>query len=218
MSDAASMPVETDLVDAAEPRRVVSSRERFAGRVLSLRTDVVDLGDGQQVERDVIVHPGAVGIVAVDDELRVLLVHQYRHPVGSMLWELPAGLLDIAGERPLDAAARELFEEAGHRAREWGVLVDALSSPGGSDESVRVYLARGLSEVEADARFHGEGEERNMATAWFPLADARDAILAGRLHNALAVMGILAASAVLLGSAVARPTSAEWFRGNTGRS
>src|SRR6185312_6625482 len=126
---------------------------RFEGRVWSVRTDVVDLADGQQVERDVIAHPGAVGIIALDDHLDVLLVRQYRHPVGALLWEPPAGLLDVEGEDPLDAAARELYEEAGYRAREWAVLADTFTSPGGSDEAVRIYLARGLSEVAADERF-----------------------------------------------------------------
>lgn len=212
----ASSDIEGDdpLFDLAVARRVVSSTPRFAGRVWGVRTDVVDLGDGQQVERDVIAHPGAVGIIAVDDELRVLLVHQYRHPVGALLWEPPAGLLDIEGEDPLDAAARELHEEAGYRAREWSVLLDAFTSPGGSDEAIRIYLARDLAEVASDERFFGEGEERDMPSRWVPLTDARDAVLGGRLHNPLAVMGILAAANLLLGRQLGvdtRPADSPWF-------
>lgn len=202
-----------ELVDEAVDRSVLHSERKFDGRVWNVRTDKVDLGDGQRVQRDLIEHPGAVGIIAVDDELRVLMVRQYRHPVGALLWEPPAGLLDVEGEDPADAAARELFEEAGYRARDWSVLVDAFSSPGGSDEAVRVYLARDLTEVAADERHVGEGEERDMPTRWTPLALAREAVLTGRLHNPLAVMGILAAAAVLLdGAASPRDSRAAWFR------
>ncbi|MGH8889539.1 MAG: NUDIX domain-containing protein [Acidothermaceae bacterium] len=204
------------LADVAVARHVVETTPHFEGRVWSVRTDVVDLGDGQQVSRDVIAHPGAVGIIAVDDQLRVLLVRQYRHPVGALLWEPPAGLLDIAGEDPLDAAARELYEEAGYRASEWSVLVDAFTSPGGSDEAIRIYLARDLVAVPEDERFYGEAEERDMPSRWVPLRDARDAVIGGRLHNALAAMGILAAASVLLPSRIlgdgVRPVAASWFR------
>jgi ADP-ribose pyrophosphatase len=204
---------ECELVDEAVDREVLHSERRFDGRVLGVRTDRVDLGDGQQVERDIVVHPGAVGVVAVDDQLRVLMVRQYRHPVAALLWEPPAGLLDVEGEDPADAAARELFEEAGYRAREWSVLVDAFSSPGGSDEAVRIYLARDLTEVPPEERHVGVDEERGMPTSWTPLAAAREAVLAGRLHNALGVMGILAAAAVLLDGAPAeRDSHAPWFR------
>jgi len=204
------------LADVAVSREVVSTTPRFAGTVWSVRTDVVDLGDGQQVSRDVISHPGAVGIIAIDDQLRVLLVRQYRHPVGALLWEPPAGLLDIEGEDPLDAAARELYEEAGYRAAEWSVLVDAFTSPGGSNEATRIYLARDLAAVAHDDRFYGDGEERDMPSRWVPLTDARDAVIDGRLHNSLAAMGILAAASVFLpprgvGHGV-RPVDTRWFR------
>lgn len=210
------------LHDSAELRRVTASTSRFEGRVWRIESDVVDLGDGQQVERDVVRHPGAVGVVAVDDGLNVLLIQQYRHPVGAMLWEPPAGLLDIDGEDPRDAVARELFEEAGYRAREWSVLVDAFSSPGGSDESVRIYLARGLTEVDDHERHVGDGEERDMPVRWAPLRDVRDAVLAGELHSPLAVMGFLAAATMLLdgeasGVKPPRDVDAPWFRGSSAR-
>jgi 8-oxo-dGTP pyrophosphatase MutT (NUDIX family) len=203
----------TPLADVEVQRKVASSLTRFTGRVWSVRTDVVDLDDGQHVERDLIVHPGAVAIIAVDDELQILLVRQYRHPVSAMLWEPPAGLLDVPGEDPSDAAARELYEEAGYRAQRWSVLVDAFTSPGGSNESVRLYLARGLTQVADDERHVGEGEERDMETRWVPLSQARDAVFAGGLHNPLGVMGILAAAAVLLDDvATTRPVDAGWLR------
>jgi ADP-ribose pyrophosphatase len=204
---------ERPLADVGMQCRVISSATRFHGQVWDVRTDVVELADGQQVERDLLVHPGAVGIIAIDDDLRILLVHQYRHPVAATLWEPPAGLLDLAGEVPLDAAARELFEEAGYRARDWSVLIDAFSSPGGSTESVRVYLARDLTAVDDHERHIGEHEEREMPTRWVTLADARAAVLSGRLHNPLAVMGILAAASVLLdGVDGLRPVDSPWLR------
>src|SRR5439155_20918141 len=141
------------------------------------------LPSGDAVARDVVEHPGAVGVIALDDAERVLLVQQYRHPVRRLLWEPPAGLLDQPGENPLAAARRELYEEAGHRAAEWLTLVDAFTSPGMSDEAIRIYLARGLAPVGADDRFLGEHEERGMPITWVPLEAAADLVLAGRLHN-----------------------------------
>jgi 8-oxo-dGDP phosphatase len=201
------------VVDIPAVRRVVSSTQRFHGRVWDVRTDIVDLGDGQQVERDVVQHPGAVGIVAVDDDLRVLMVNQYRHPVSAVLWEPPAGLLDIPGEDPLDAAARELFEEAAYRASDWSVLIDAFTTPGGSSESVRLYLARGLTPVAEAERYVGDGEERGMLTRWVALQELRAAVFAGELHSPLGIMGILAAASVLIdGISASRPVGSPWFR------
>jgi 8-oxo-dGTP pyrophosphatase MutT (NUDIX family) len=209
------------LHDELVRRHVVQRTPRFRGRVIGVRTDVVELRDGHRVERDLVEHPGAVGVIAVDDHDNVLLVRQYRHPVGALLWEPPAGLLDVDGEAPQDAAARELYEEAGYRAASWAVLVDAFTSPGGSDEAVRLYLARELTAVPHDQRHVGEDEEHEMPTRWVPLAEARTAVLAGAVHNPLAVMGILAAAAVLLdapsdGSLPTardlRPTGSPWLR------
>lgn len=162
-------------------------------RVIDVRSDLVVLPDGSMATRDVVVHPGAVGILALDDADRVLLVQQYRHTVGQLLWEPPAGLLDEPGEDPLAAAQRELFEEAHHRAGRWDVLVDAFTSPGMTDESIRIYLAREV--VPADEpRFEATEEERDMPVRWVPLDDAVAGVLAGRLHNPMAVMGLLAAA------------------------
>jgi len=126
---------------------VRESTQRFTGKVIAVRTDSVEMPAGQLVERDVVVHPGAVGVIALDDRERVLLVQQYRHAPGRLLWEPPAGLLDAPGKPPQDTAARELYEEAGYRAGHWGVLVDFFTSPGMSDEAMRVYLARDLAPV-----------------------------------------------------------------------
>jgi len=207
------------LADEAVHRDVVQSTLRFHGRVWDIRTDLVDLGDGEQVERDLVVHPGAVAIIAVDDDRQVLLVRQYRHPVSALLWEPPAGLLDIAGEEPLAAAQRELFEEAGYRASRWSVLLDVFMSPGGSGESVRLFLAQGLTPVAAAERFLGEAEERTMITRWVPLAEARADIFSGDLHSPLCVMGILAVTRVLVdGDGATRPVESPWFRGGVAAS
>ncbi|MDQ1695755.1 MAG: 8-oxo-dGDP phosphatase [Frankiaceae bacterium] len=180
------------------------------GRVIDVRTDEVAFPGGGAAMRDVVVHPGAVGIVAVDDDERVLFVRQYRHPVRRLLWEPPAGLLDEVGENPLEGAKRELYEEAHHEAARWDVLVDAFTSPGMTDEAVRIYLARDLRPADRP-RHDAEDEERDMPIGWMPLDQAADAVLAGRLHNPLAVMGILAAvRARQTGFTGLRPGDAPW--------
>jgi ADP-ribose pyrophosphatase len=202
------------LADAVVDRHVVRSTQRFHGRVWDIRTDIVDLGDGEEVERDLVVHPGAVCIIAVDDDQQVLLVQQYRHPVSALLWEPPAGLLDVADEEPLAAAQRELFEEAGYRAARWSVLLDVLMSPGGSSESVRLFLAQDLTPVTEAERFLGVAEERTMVIRWVPLERARAGLFSGDLHSPLSVMGILAVTRVLIdGDASTRPVDSPWFRG-----
>jgi 8-oxo-dGDP phosphatase len=141
----------------------------------------------------------------------VLLLRQYRHPVRHELWEPPAGLLDVAGEDPLLAAQRELAEEADLVATEWAVLLDWFSSPGGMDEALRCYLARGLTEVPHDERHTREAEEHGMPTRWVPLDEAKDAVLGGRLHNPAAVVSILAAWTSRAGGwATLRPADAPW--------
>jgi 8-oxo-dGDP phosphatase len=200
----------SELADEPAWRPVASSETPYAGRLFSMRTEVVTLDDGQVV-RDYLVHPGAVGVIAIDETDRVLLVHQYRHPVRARLWEPPAGLLDLPGEDPLVAAQRELREEAHHRASDWRVLVDAFTSPGCSNESVRIYLARGLSQVGDDDRHVGRHEELDMPVDWAPLDEVVAHILAGDVHNPLLIMGALAAVAArATGWAGLRPADAAW--------
>src|SRR6266513_1449834 len=152
--------------------------------------------DGTSAERDVVVHPGAVGIVALDDDDRVLLIRQYRHPVGRLLWEIPAGLRDVAGEPPHVTAERELLEEAGYRAAEWHVLVDFFPSPGISTERVRIFCARGLSRVpESERTFVPVHEEAHLLVAWVDLDELVGRVLAGQLHNGVSALGILSAYA-----------------------
>jgi ADP-ribose pyrophosphatase len=198
---------------------VLSSDVAFDGVVWDVRRDVVDLGHGQPVTREVLVHTGAVGIVALDEQDRVLLVRQYRHPVRAYLWEPPAGLLDVDGEDPLETARRELAEEGDLVADEWHVLVDFFNSPGGSTEAFRCYLARGLHAVPEHERHEREAEERDMQVAWVALDEARDLVLAGRLHNPTAVTGVLAACAARdAGWSTLRPADAPWPEQSPGRT
>jgi len=204
-------PEGAPVVDVLAPRPVVETAVVHAGRVFDLRSDVVDLGDGGTVTREYLDHPGAVAIVALDDDERVLLLRQYRHPVRRELWEVPAGLLDVVGEDGQVAAARELAEEADLRAARWDVLVDYFTTPGGSNEALRVFLARDLSPVPEADRFEREAEELDMELRWVPLDEAVGKVLRGELHNPSAVVGILAAAASRAdGWASLRPADAPW--------
>ena len=135
----------------ASRHRVALAGERPAvrakGAFVALRTDQVRMPEGDVAPRDVVEHPGAVAIVALDDAGQVLLIRQYRHPAGHLLWEIPAGVRDVPGEPPHRTGDRELREETGYTAGTWHVLTDCFTSPGISTERVIVYLARGLAEV-----------------------------------------------------------------------
>jgi 8-oxo-dGDP phosphatase len=185
---------ESPISDAAARWPVVSSKEIYHGAIIDVRSDTIRSPDGNTAEREVVRHPGAVGVVALDESDRVLLIRQYRHAVGRLLWELPAGLRDVDGEPLLHAARRELLEETGYRAARWQVLVDYFSSPGIITERLRVFLARGLNLVpEADRDFVPVNEEAHLLIDWVPLEHAVSLIFAGELHNGVAVAGILAA-------------------------
>ncbi|MDF2091778.1 MULTISPECIES: NUDIX hydrolase [unclassified Knoellia] len=200
-----------ELADRIVHRPIVRSEVVHHGMVWDVLRETVDLGEAGEVTREFVRHPGAVSVVALDDRDRVVLLQQYRHPVRVLEWEVPAGLLDVDGEDPWVAAARELHEEADLQAQEWHVLVDYFSSPGGVDEALRVYLARGLSHVPEDDRHEREGEELGMPARWVDLDEAQDAVLAGRIHNPSAVIGILAAHAAReRGWATLRPHDAPW--------
>jgi len=174
----------------------VSDRETVweSGRVISIRSDTITSPSGEALRRDVVVHPGAVGVICLDDDDRVLVVGQYRHPVGHRLIEPVAGLLDVEDEDYRDAAARELFEEGAVRATTWHVLVDSTSSPGMTSEAIRIYLARGVTDVAAADRYVGHGEEAHMQVSWVPIDDLVTGIMAGALHNPVMIMGVLAAA------------------------
>jgi ADP-ribose pyrophosphatase len=163
---------------------------------------------GKTATREVVEHYGAVAVVAIDDNDDIPMIYQYRHPFGRRLWELPAGLLDIGGEAPHITAARELREEAGLEAQTWQVLVDLDSTPGFSDESVRVYLATGLTDV---VRPEAHDEEADMTLRWYPIAEAVRGVFSGEIVNSIAVAGILAAYAVTEGFARPRAVDAPWI-------
>ncbi|MCV7398791.1 NUDIX hydrolase [Mycobacterium fragae] len=185
-----------------------SSETLHTGKIFALRTDRVRMPGGKIVTREVVEHYGAVGVVAMDDDGNIPMVYQYRHAFGRRLWELPAGLLDVGGEEAHLTAARELREEAGLEAENWQVLVDLDSTPGFSDESVRVYLATGLTQVD---RPEAHDEEADMTLQWYSIDDAVRRVFGGVIVNALAVSGILAAYAVRKGLAQPRPVDAPWI-------
>lgn len=184
----------------------VASETIYVGKIFALRADEVRMPGGNTARREVVEHYGAVAVLAMDDDRNVILVYQYRHPFGRRLWELPAGLLDLGGEPPHITAARELKEEAGLAATTWHTLVDLDSAPGFSDESVRVYLATGLTDV---GRPVAHDEEADLTLRWVPLAEAMQMVLSGEIANSIAVGGILAAHAIT-DVASLRPVDAPW--------
>ncbi|MDT5317306.1 MAG: 8-oxo-dGDP phosphatase [Mycobacterium sp.] len=185
----------------------VASETIYVGNIFALRADEVSMPNGRIARREVVEHYGAVAIVAMDESNNIALIYQYRHPVGHRLWELPAGLLDVDGEAPHLTAARELEEEAGLKARDWGVLVDVVSAAGFSDECVRVFLATGLTDV---GRPEAHDEEADLTLKWFPLVDAVEMVLSGEIVNSLAVAGILAARTIDRDVQALRPIDAPW--------
>ena len=195
---------------------VVSSTKIYDGKVASLRVDEVVMPGGGTAKREIVGHGGAVAVVALDgagasdaDTAEVVLIEQYRHALGRRLWELPAGLLDVEGEPAQLAAERELLEETGFRAQRWRVLLDVATSPGFTEETVRIFLATGLT---APGRPEGEDdEEAELRVVRVPLRVAVQAALAGSIVNVMAVAGVLAADAVLRGSVkpVDRPELAD---------
>ena len=199
------------LHDRLERRPVLSSDLVFHGRVWDVRSERVDLGEGGVVTRDFVDHTGAVAVLALDDADRVVLVQQYRHPVAAFEWELPAGLLDVDGEPAHLTAARELREEADLVAGEWHVLLDHYSSPGGSSEALRVFLARDLREVPHHERHEREGEELGMPVRRVPLDDLVEVVLAGDVHNVTLMVAVLAACRLReRGWDGLRPVSSPW--------
>jgi len=183
--------------EIAHRYEVVESKERFKGAIFSVHSDLVTMPGGSTAWRDRTHHLGAVAVAAVDDQGRVALVRQYRHPLGAVLWELPAGLADVEGESGLLTGQRELAEEADLRAERWDLLLDLHTSPGYSDEHLRVFLARGLSPVPESDRHTREHEEAELTTAMVDLDEAVAMVLRGEITNATTVAGVLAAARVL---------------------
>jgi len=199
------------IADRRETREVLDHTDIWRGRIVGIVAEHIDLGGGTPILREWVDHPGAVAIVAMDPDERIALLNQYRHPVNASLWEIPAGLLDHDGEDYLAAAARELAEEADLGARDWHVLADIFCTPGGSNESLRVYLARDLEVVEHD--FERVEEEAEMELRWVSLDDAIAAVMEGRIHSPSATVGILAAAqARAAGYQGLRAADSPWMR------
>jgi ADP-ribose pyrophosphatase len=183
-----------ELADTQESWPVVSSTDLFRDNwVMALRSDTIrrpDEPDGEPFSRLVLEHPGAVIVLAVDDEDRVLCLSQYRHPAERRFVELPAGLCDRDGEDPVEVARRELREEAGLEAGEWTHLTSTYPSPGISAELMHFYLARDLVDV-GRGDFVAQHEEAEMETFWAPYDDLLAAVLAGRVSDAPLVLAVL---------------------------
>jgi len=194
----APAPAPAIFEDVPEQMTVLSRATLLDGALISVREDKVRFPNDQVAERKVVTHPGAVAILALDEDDRVLMIRQYRHPVGLLLWEIPAGLRDVAGEPLTVTAERELLEEAGYAAREWHTLIDYFSSPGYSTERLRIYLARGLAPA-SDPGFVREHEEAFLEVAWLPLEEAVGLALAGKLHNGVTIAAVLAGYAARSG-------------------
>lgn len=198
--------------DELSERTLISTETKYRGRIWDVVSDTFSLTPGAKpLVRDYIAHPGAVAVVVLNEQNQVLLISQYRHPVQMVLWEIPAGLLDIEGEDYVVGAARELAEEADLIASDWLVLNDFFNSPGSSSEAIRIYLARGLSMVPEDERHERTDEEAEIQFRWVDLEEAVESVLQGRIHNPSAVVGILAASAAARDNfASLRPANAPW--------
>jgi 8-oxo-dGTP pyrophosphatase MutT (NUDIX family) len=182
------------LVDEPESWPVVASEDLHRDDwVMALRADTLQRPGHPEdsFRRLVLETPGAVMVLAVDDEERVVVLRQYRHPVRAKLVEIPAGLLDVPGEDPVLAAQRELREEAALRAEHWDHLVTVYPSPGISDEKQVIYLATGLADADR-GDFELEHEEAEMTVERVPVDDLLDAVLDGRLHDAPLVTAVLA--------------------------
>jgi 8-oxo-dGTP pyrophosphatase MutT (NUDIX family) len=193
MSDGSAGEVpETTFHDEPSTPLIVDSEIVYDGAVWNIRREVFDYDD-RELTREFVDHTGAVAILAMDGAGQVLLIQQYRHPIRMRDWELPAGLLDIAGEPPLVAAKRELEEEVDLVAETWTELVDFFSSPGGSNELIRVFLAQGVS--ASATPFDRVEEEANIRKRWVPLQEVVDGVLAGRLRNSILAIAVLAAHA-----------------------
>jgi len=211
MKDHPELRFGAGLADVPEQWPVSSSEVvHRTGRVISVRRDTVAPPGQDSFVRDVVVHPGAVGVVALDEDNRMLLVRQYRHPVGYRLLEPAAGLLDVPGEQYRLGGERELWEETGTKAADWRILVDAFTSPGLTNEAIRIFLARDLS--PADEAYDRRHEEADMETVWAPLIDVVGGVLAGHLQNPVLVMGSLAAWTALNGPGfdTLRPADSPW--------
>ena len=184
-------PTNEPLRDEPLEVEVVDSALVYEGRVWDVRSDTFRYGD-DEIVRQYVDHPGAAAVVAIDGRQRMAVIQQYRHPIRHRDWEIPAGLLDVAGEPPIETARRELAEEIDLVAGSVEPLISIFTTPGGNDEVVHLFLARDLSPAPDVHR--REQEEADIRLEWMPLTDVVDAVLAGRMRNGILVAGALAAA------------------------
>jgi 8-oxo-dGTP pyrophosphatase MutT (NUDIX family) len=177
------------LSDRPEKHPITKSEVAFEGRIWNVLRETFDYPTGE-LTREFVAHPGAVAVVAVDDQMRVLMISQYRHPVREVLWEIPAGLRDIVGEADIDAARRELLEETGYVAASIEPLIEFYTTPGGNDEKITIFLARGLTWQGHDLEL--DGEEIDMGVEWVPLNEAVQSVLASKIKSPSAAVGLMA--------------------------
>lgn len=180
----------SELRDEPSNPPITDSQLAYKGLVWDIRRETFDY-NGHPVVREFVDHRGAVAILAMNENKEVLLIQQYRHPVRARDWEVPAGLLDVVGEEPLAAAKRELEEEADLAASDWSELGFFNTSPGGSNETIRIFLATGLT--AAPTVFDRREEEADIIVRWVPLAEAVEAVIDGRLHNSILALAVLSA-------------------------
>lgn len=206
------MSQQIEIVDQPEDWQTLTREVQATGRVQNFIEDTIATPAGEQIVRQWVEHTGAVAVMAMDELGRIAAVHQYRHPVGHRLVEPPAGILDIAGEPAIEAAKRELAEEARLAAADWRTLVDIFTSPGGLQESIRIFLARDLTPAPLPDGFELEGEEIDMGLFWLPLSELVEAVYAGQVQSPTMVAGTLAlALAVETGRVdTLRPADAPW--------
>jgi 8-oxo-dGTP pyrophosphatase MutT (NUDIX family) len=178
----------------------------YKGKIWAIVKESFFLGQ-HELTRDYMQHMGAVAVLALNKNDEVLTIHQYRHPVGVNMVEIPAGLLDFPEESPLDAAKRELSEESGYVADSWAVLADFCTSPGSSSEAVRIFLARDLSFRGFDAS-QLDAEEAELDPKWVPISDLINLIEAGQLSSPTAALAITAYKA--LDESRLRPANSPW--------
>ncbi len=177
------MPKDQSVELAVDVRDIV-----FEGNIWNVVSETFDYS-GQTLVRDFIEHPGAVAVLAVNESNEILMIRQYRHPVKKYLWEIPAGLLDVAGESHLEAAKRELMEETFHEAQTWQLLQVFHASPGGNSEQIDIFLATDVKLATTD--YQREGEEVDMEVRWIPFEEALKSVLASEIQSPTAVIAIL---------------------------
>ncbi|GAA4471951.1 ADP-ribose diphosphatase [Enteractinococcus fodinae] len=187
----------THIQDTPKPVTLQDQQTVFSGAIWEIQRDTFTIEEGDEpLTRDYVKHPGAVAIVALDDQQRVAMIRQYRHPVGQDCWEIPAGLVDVEGESLLATAQRELAEEADMVADTWSVLVDHYPSAGSSTEAIRIFLAQDIRTVPEAQRHQRVGEEAHLTLEWVALDEALHAVMSGAVKNVNAITGIMAAHLV----------------------